>query len=55
MWSLEKSPEVLKFVKVFDNEKQRQTITTTLNKFQSNVLLKADQLEKSLKTYFNHK
>lgn len=50
MWALEKSPEVLKYVEVFENEKQRQTITATLNKFQSDVLLRADQLEKSLKT-----
>jgi len=48
LWALEKCPEVLKFVEVFDQEKQRQTITTVLNKFQSDVLLKADHLEKSL-------
>lgn len=54
MWALEKSPEVLKFLEVIDNEKYQQAIITTLNKFQSDVLLKADQLEKSLKTYFNH-
>lgn len=55
IWALEKSPEVIKYVDVFDSEKQRQAIIISLNKFQSDVLLKADQLEKSLKTYFNHK
>lgn len=50
IWALEKSPEVLKFVDVFDQEKQRQIITTILNKFQSDVLLKADNLEKSYKS-----
>ncbi|KAL5239730.1 hypothetical protein ACI65C_007140 [Semiaphis heraclei] len=48
LWALEKCPEVLKFVEVFDQEKQRQTITTVLNKFQFDVLLKADHLEKSV-------
>lgn len=47
MWSLENSPEVLKFVDVFDQEIQRQTIKTVLNKFHSDVLLNADQFEKS--------
>jgi len=47
LWALEKCPEVLKFVEVFDQEKQRQTIITILNKFQFDVLLNADQLEKS--------
>lgn len=37
-------------MKVFDQEKQQQTIITVLNKFQSNVLSKDDQLEKSFKT-----
>lgn len=49
MWALEESPKVLRFVQVFDQEKQRQTITTVLNKFQFDVLLKADHLEKSFK------
>jgi len=49
LWALEECPEVLKFIDVFDQEKQRQTITTVLNKFQFDVLLKADHLEKSLK------
>lgn len=48
MWALEKCTEVLKFVDVFDQEKQRQTITTVLNNFRFDVLLKADHLEKSL-------
>ncbi|XP_060878487.1 hydroxylysine kinase [Metopolophium dirhodum] len=48
LWALEKCPEVLKFVEVFDQEKQQQTITTVINKFQSDVLLKADYLEKSV-------
>jgi len=43
---------VLKFVNVFDQENQRQIIITILNKFQSDVLLKTDHLEKSFKTYF---
>jgi len=43
---------VLKFVNVFDQENQRQIIITILNKFQSDVLLKADHLEKSFNTYF---
>lgn len=55
MWALEMSPEVLKFVEVFENEKQQQAIIITLNKFHSDVLLKTDQLEKSLKSYFHHK
>lgn len=55
MWSLENSPEVLQFVEVFDQETQRQTISTVLNKFQSDILLNAGHLEKSSVTYFNHK
>lgn len=47
MWSLENSPEVLQFVDVFNQETQRQTITKVLNKFQSDILLNADHLEKS--------
>lgn len=43
---------MLKFVNVFDQENQRQIIITILNKFQSDVLLKTDHLEKSFKTYF---
>lgn len=49
MWSVENSPEVLKFVDVFDEEKQRQTIIKVLNKFQSDVLCRADHFEKSFK------
>lgn len=48
LWALEKCPEVLKFVDIFDQEKQRQTIITILNKFQFDVLLNADRLEKSV-------
>ncbi|VVC39875.1 Hypothetical protein CINCED_3A004399 [Cinara cedri] len=48
MWSLENSPEVLQFVEVFEQETQRQIIMTVLNKFQSDILLNAVHLEKSV-------
>ncbi|XP_025207051.1 uncharacterized protein LOC112602910 [Melanaphis sacchari] len=48
IWALEQCPEVLKFLEVFDQEKKRQTIITIINKFQLDVLLRADQLEKSV-------
>lgn len=55
MWALEKSPEVLQFVETFDDEKKRQIIVTILDKFKSDVLLKADKLEKSVKIkYFRY-
>uniref|UniRef100_A0A2S2Q788 Hydroxylysine kinase n=1 Tax=Sipha flava TaxID=143950 RepID=A0A2S2Q788_9HEMI len=47
LWALEKSPEVLKYVDVFNQEKQ-QIITTILNKFQSTVLSKSHNFTKSV-------